>query len=94
MTTGKRPVHLGEVLEEELAERGMSQAEFARRVNYSPKHVNQIISGRAGISAEAALRFERVLGISAPFWLSLQANYKIEQARRRRNRRPPKPRKG
>ncbi len=83
----KQPtVHPGEVLQEALDERGMSQVAFARRVDYSPKHVSQIINGKARVTAEAALRFERVLGISASFWMALQSDHELAQARRRRTR--------
>ena len=77
------PVHPGEILEEALAERQMSQAEFARRMDLSAKHVNQIIKGKAGYSADVALGMERVLGINAVFWLNLQANYQTDLARQR-----------
>lgn len=77
-------VHPGETLGEALDERGMSQAEFARRTGLSAKHVNLIIKGKAGYSAEVAIRMERVLGISAEFWMNLQANHELDLARGRK----------
>jgi HTH-type transcriptional regulator / antitoxin HigA len=73
----------GEVLQEALDERLMSQAEFARRMGLSAKHVNRIIKGHDGYSPEVAIGMERVLGISAGLWLSLQANYRLDLARQR-----------
>jgi addiction module HigA family antidote len=70
-------VHPGEVLEEALAERSMSQTEFARRMGLTPKHVNRIIRGRAGFTPGVALGMERVLGISARLWLNLQSDYRL-----------------
>lgn len=75
-------VHPGELLEEALAERSMSQTEFARRMGLTPKHVNRIIRGHAGYSATVALGMDRVLGISARFWLMAQANHELALARR------------
>jgi HTH-type transcriptional regulator/antitoxin HigA len=61
---------------------GMSQAEFARRVGLSIKHVNQIVKGHAGLTPEVALAFETVTSIPARFWMQLEANHKANQARR------------
>jgi HTH-type transcriptional regulator/antitoxin HigA len=77
------PVHPGEILAETLAERRMSQTEFARRTGLTPKHINRIIRGKAGYSADVALRFERVLGVSANLWLGLWANYQTDLLRAR-----------
>jgi addiction module HigA family antidote len=74
-------VHPGEVLLETLEFAHMSQAEFARRTDLSTKHVNQIIKGKSGYTAETALRFELVLGIPAEFWLRLLANHRTDLAR-------------
>ena len=53
----------GELLEEELDARGMSQAEFARRIGRPPQMVNEIIRGKKQITHDTALEFERVLVI-------------------------------
>lgn len=65
-----------------LDERALSQTELARRLGVSLKHVNQIINGTATISAEMALGLETVLGVSANYWLSRDANFQAELARR------------
>lgn len=75
-------VHPGEILEETLKEREMSQSEFARRMDLTPKHINRIIRGHAGFTAGVAIGMERVLGIPAIFWLNLQSNYRLGQARK------------
>lgn len=67
----------GDTLNEFLAETGMSQAELARRTGFSVKHVNQISQGLAPISADAALRLERITNIKATTWLALESNYRI-----------------
>lgn len=67
----------GETLTEVLAERGMSQAELARRAGLSAKHVNQIVLGAASITAETALRLERVTGVPAQVWTNLEADYQV-----------------
>src|SRR6266545_1752937 len=72
----------GGTLVEVLAERGMSQAELARRAGLSAKHVNQIVLGTAALSAETALRLERVIGVPADVWTELEADYQVAQTRR------------
>jgi HTH-type transcriptional regulator/antitoxin HigA len=71
----------GDTLVEVLAERGMSQAELARRTGLSTKHINQIVLGAASLSAETALRLERVTGVAAQVWTELEAGYQVARTR-------------
>jgi HTH-type transcriptional regulator/antitoxin HigA len=59
----------------------MTQTELARRLGVSLKHVNQVIKGAASISAELALGLEKVLGVSAAFWLNRESLYQADIAR-------------
>jgi HTH-type transcriptional regulator/antitoxin HigA len=68
-------VHPGQTLIDWLDQAGMSQADFAKRTSLTPKHINQVAKGGAGISAEVARAFETVTGIPARYWLQLDANY-------------------
>ena len=65
----------GETLAEVLEDRGMSQAELARRTGMSAKHINSILKGSASITPDTALKLERVLNIPARIWNALEANY-------------------
>lgn len=71
----------GETLQEVLDDRQMSQAELAERTGRPKKTINEIIKGKAAITPETALQFERVLGISAGFWNKLESNYRESVAR-------------
>ena len=73
----------GETLEEVLDSRGMSQAELAERSGRPKKTINEIVRGKAAITAETALQFERVLGIPAAFWIAREQNYREALARAR-----------
>ena len=46
--------------------------------------VNNIIHGRAGISAETALDLAEVFETSAQFWMNLDSQYRLSIARRKR----------
>jgi HTH-type transcriptional regulator/antitoxin HigA len=76
----------GETLQELLEERGMSQRELARRTGLSPKHVNKLLQGLVPLSAEVAMRLERVTGVTANFWNRLEANYRSDLERIRAKR--------
>lgn len=67
----------GETLAEVLADRGMSQAELARRTGLSTKHINQVVLGAASLTAETALKLERVTGVPAQVWTNLEADYQV-----------------
>ena len=65
----------GDTLSEMLDERGMSQRDLAERTGLSAKHINQIVKGKVSLSQDIALRFERVLGAPASFWVNRDATY-------------------
>jgi len=71
----------GDTLLETLEARGMAQSELALRTGRPLKTINEIIKGKAAITPETALQFERVLGISATFWLNREQQYRESQAR-------------
>jgi addiction module HigA family antidote len=76
-------VHPGAVLRDELEERGISQSALAAHIAVLPRSINQICRGKRGISAEMALKLSMALGASPSFWLNLQKNWELSQARRR-----------
>src|SRR5882724_13472730 len=73
----------GETLEEILDSRSMSQAQLAERTGRPKKTINEIIKGKAAITAETAIQLERVLGIPAAFWIAREQNYRESLARKK-----------
>ncbi|MBK6644664.1 MAG: HigA family addiction module antidote protein [Anaerolineales bacterium] len=71
----------GETLLETLEVIGMTQAEFAERTGRPKKTINEIIHGKAIITPETALQFEKVLGVPAGFWINREQNYQEWLAR-------------
>lgn len=83
-----KPVHPGEILREEfLKPMGMSQYRLAKDIGVQPTRINQIVKGKAGISADTALRLGKYFQMSAQFWLNLQSHYELEITRDRMKRR-------
>src|SRR6185437_2440368 len=76
-------IHPGEVLLEEfLLPLGISQNALARAAKVPPRRINEIVLGKRGVTADTAIRLARALGTSERFWLGLQADYDLEEARR------------
>lgn len=73
------PVHPGDVLKDELEERGLSQSALAEHIRVLPKTINEICRGKRGISAKMAVKLSRALGASPQFWLNLQNNWELSQ---------------
>jgi HTH-type transcriptional regulator/antitoxin HigA len=71
----------GETLLEILEDRGMTQAEFAERTGRPKKTINEIVKGKAAITSDTALQFERVLGVSAVFWSNRERRYREHLSR-------------
>ncbi len=71
----------GETLLEVLEDRAISQAELSERTGRPKKTINEIVRGKAAITPDTALQLERVLGIPAAFWSSLEKNYREHLAR-------------
>jgi len=75
------PIQPGITLREELAERGITQTAFARKINRPIQAVNEIIKGKKSITADTAIAFEKALGIRAELWLKMEASYQLSRAR-------------
>ncbi|MGB5261679.1 MAG: HigA family addiction module antitoxin [Gammaproteobacteria bacterium] len=76
-------IHPGEILMEEfLGPMGISQNRLARAMGVPPRRINEIVHGKRAVSADTALRLARALGTSEQFWMGLQADYDLEEARK------------
>ena len=51
---------------------GFSQRECARKLGWSPRKLNEIIKGKRGVSAAAAIELSETLKTTPEFWLNLQ----------------------
>jgi addiction module HigA family antidote len=76
-------VHPGEVLLEEfLKPMEISQNRLAREISVPPRRVNEIVLGKRAVSPDTALRLARYFGTSERFWLGLQTDFDLEEARK------------
>lgn len=75
-------IHAGEVLLEEfLVPMGIGQNRIARNMGLPPRRINEIVHGKRAVTADTALRLARYFKISEEFWMGLQADYDLEEAR-------------
>ena len=76
-------IHPGEVLLEEfLKPLDISQNRLARTMVVPPRRINEIVHGKRAVTADTAIRLARALGTSEQFWMGLQADYDLEEARK------------
>jgi len=85
MNQPKNPFHPGEILLEEfLMPADITQIALAKKLGWTRARLNELIKGKRGITAEAALDLAKVLGTSAKLWMNLQATYDLDQAMKHR----------
>ncbi len=83
----KNPPHSGlSVRHECLEPLGLSITKGAKVLSVTRQAMNNLVSGRAAISAELAIRLERALGGRAETWFRMQAAYDLGQAEKRLGR--------
>jgi addiction module HigA family antidote len=76
-------LHPGDVLLEEfLTPLGISQKALARVAGVPPRRIDEIVLGKRSVSADSAIRLAAARGTSERFWLCLQADHDLGQARR------------
>lgn len=82
MTTLARKKELlscpGDTIQEQIDFLGMSQSELAIRMGRSDSKLNELIKGKAPLTADTAKKLEYVLGIDAKFWMNLENAYQQE----------------
>jgi addiction module HigA family antidote len=73
----------GEVLNEEfLIPLGISQYRLTKDIGVPARRINEIVHGKRAITPDTALRLGKYFGITAQFWLNLQARYELQRAER------------
>ena len=69
----RRPTHPGVMLREDfMSPYDLTVARLAEAVGVSHQSINELLLGRRVLSTEMAIRFARLFGNSADFWLNAQ----------------------
>ena len=72
--------HPGEMIKDELKERGMTQKQLAVETGIKPSVLSETINGKRSVSLNVAVALEKALGIPADIWMNLQTQYDLDTA--------------
>lgn len=76
--------HPGRVVRQECLEPlRLSVTEGAKALGVTRQALNNLVNGKAGISAEMAVRLAAAFGGSAEAWVRMQANHDLAQVKQR-----------
>lgn len=74
-------IHPGVILGQNLKELHITQTNAAVRMGIKKSLLNEIIKGKRDINADYAIKLEPIFGLSAQYWMNLQAIYDEALAR-------------
>ncbi|MGU3522754.1 HigA family addiction module antitoxin [Enterobacteriaceae bacterium C23F] len=77
------PVSPGEIIQSALVELNVSLREFARAMDIAPSTASRLLTGKAALTPEMAIRLEAVIGSTAQTWLNVQQNWSLAEAKKR-----------
>jgi len=67
--------HPGYYIKELVDESGLTQEDFAKRLDTTPKNLSLLIRGEQTLTIDIAMKLSRMLGTSVSYWLRLQNVY-------------------
>lgn len=67
--------HPGYYIKEIVEESGLTQEDFAKRLDTTPKNLSLLIRGEQSLSIDIAMKLARMTGTSVNYWLNLQNAY-------------------
>jgi antitoxin HigA-1 len=70
------------LLEEFMKPMGLTAYRLANDIHVPISRIDDIISGKRGITADTAMRLGRYLGTTPKFWLNVQTHYDLMEQRR------------
>ena len=71
----KMAFHPGYYIKEIVDDSGLTQEEFAFRLDTTPKNLSCLVRGEQSLSIDIATKLSRMLGTSITYWLNLQRTY-------------------
>lgn len=67
--------HPGYYIKEIIEETGLTQEDFAKRLDTTPKNLSLLIRGEQSLSIDIAMKLARMIGTSVDYWLNLQKTF-------------------
>lgn len=84
MTTPVNALHPGAFLRLYLEELTLSQTALAELIGCSQPKINEICTGKRGITADMAIDLSHALGTSPELWMNAQKHWELSEALKRR----------
>ncbi len=82
----KNPPHPGRILKQECIDPiGLTITEAALKLGISRQTLSEVINGKAGISPLMALKLGKAFNTTPEFWINMQSQYDLAQARKTAN---------
>lgn len=76
------PCHPGEIVKHECLEPlGLTITRAAEGLGVSRQKLSELVNGKAGVSADLAIRLSLAFGSTPETWLAMQTAYDLWQAR-------------
>ncbi len=72
---GRFAFHPGYYINEAVEASHLTQEDFAKRLDTTPKNLSILIRGEQRLSADMAFKLSRLMGTSVAYWLNLQTAY-------------------
>ena len=80
------PPHPGKILKDlYLPDYNLSVTAFALKIGVSRNTASELVNEHCGISAEMALKLSKAFKTSPQYWLNMQTQYDLWQAKQRVN---------
>ena len=76
----KMAFHPGYYIKEIIDESGITQEDFAKRLDTTPKNLSLLLRGEQSISIDIATKLSRMMDTSVIYWLNLQNEYDAVKA--------------
>lgn len=73
--------HPGEIIRDELKERGMTQKQLSEQTGIKTSVLSETINGKRSVSMNVAIALEKALGIPAEIWMNLQNQYDLDKTK-------------
>lgn len=67
--------HPGYYIKEIIDESGLTQEDFAKRLDTTPKNLSLLVRGEQNLSIDISMKLSRLIGTSVNYWLNLQKEY-------------------
>ena len=81
-TNKMRPIHPGEILQDEINAIGLSANAFANKLSVPTNRITAILHGQRSVTPETAIRLARFFRTTPEFWLNLQRDFDLKSTKK------------